>query len=245
MTSFRPGHRPPHVTIAARTLDGSKCSSPRGPARWNARVSAALFCARTMSTSTQSCFLMIFEYTCPVLDLITEPPTKWAGGATFELGKPRSFRCWSAYSFTSVTATSGIGTRFTSGVSSSLSHPAALERATTMAALLAPARSPIRNMVSTKTDGFTCHNCPSITGKFHSALRGSPVLALTSAGALSTVAVSPRLRAGGIVRARSAGRKVSKLPRFSPRARGSSRPRRGPMPRSRARGRAQATWCGC
>ena len=162
MTSFRPGHRPPHVTIAARTLDGSKCSSPRGPARWNARVSAALFCARTMSTSTQSCFLMIFEYTCPVLDLITEPPTKWAGGATFELGKPRSFRCWSAYSFTSVTATSGIGTRFTSGVSSSLSHPAALERATTMAALLAPARSPIRNMVSTKTDGFTCHNCPSI-----------------------------------------------------------------------------------
>src|SRR5437764_1416964 len=32
MTSLRPGHRPPHVTIPARVLDGSKKILRRGPA---------------------------------------------------------------------------------------------------------------------------------------------------------------------------------------------------------------------
>jgi hypothetical protein len=33
MTLFKPGHKPPHVTIAAFTLSGAKCRDFRGPAR--------------------------------------------------------------------------------------------------------------------------------------------------------------------------------------------------------------------
>lgn len=43
MTSLRPGHSPPHVTIAAFTSSGLKYIFSRGPARWTLEIFNTIF----------------------------------------------------------------------------------------------------------------------------------------------------------------------------------------------------------
>ena len=62
MTLFKPGHKPPHVTMAALVVAGSKYSDGRTPARTKPRLTGAWPPTRTMSPKITASLVMRLLY---------------------------------------------------------------------------------------------------------------------------------------------------------------------------------------